>query len=588
MAPAEGHKSIHWGVDLGTTFSKVSWYIQTGTSSSNTRSLIEPEIISQYPRPKQSHVIEVKRVPTVIRYDPDGEIKWGFEVEAGSDGIRWFKLVLLNEEDVPAYYSNSPRIIEARKAVRDSGKDEVEIIGDFLKKVWNHALELVTRAKGESVVNACSFHVVMSVPAFWKPYAREKMQRAADLAGILKKRDGVDDTTLEFVSEPEAAALASKSAIDGAMRTGDTFIVCDSGGGTTDVISYQVTKKRPLTIKEATDGDGRLAGGVFADQGFLNLLQDKMTFNEWKAMDPEEINSIVQKAWEDDAKRYFDGQKTFWVDLPRGIRSNKRTKISLEREELRNVFEPVMNHIKDLVKRQGDTIREKALKPPRFIILVGGFTCAVYVKKSFDDVYDGGPEIVRDSGDRPETAIVRGAAIYSVTRRSLVTGQVAITSRVARLSYGWKTAEEYDESKHHPEDFTFNTTRGTYKAEEQMAWGEDVSTESKTLDYDLAIPVENRGIQTFSEAIYSSPSRNPSVRYKENVRDSEFKQEGTLKLNTVVPVEKLPRHGDDRHQHYLFDYKVHLDVSGASLKITASRNGSTVGEETILGDVFTK
>lgn len=41
------------------------------------------------------------------------------------------------------------------------------------------------------------------------------MREAANNAGLLEKRSGVGDTIMSFVSEPEAAALATLKSADG-------------------------------------------------------------------------------------------------------------------------------------------------------------------------------------------------------------------------------------------------------------------------------------------------------------------------------------------------------------------------------------
>lgn len=47
--------------------------------------------------------------------------------------------------------------------------------------------------------------------------------------------------------------------MDRRLNRNDTFIVCDAGGGTVDLISYQVEAALPrLQVKELVPGSGRL------------------------------------------------------------------------------------------------------------------------------------------------------------------------------------------------------------------------------------------------------------------------------------------------------------------------------------------
>lgn len=66
------------------------------------------------------------------------------------------------------------------------------------------------------------------------------------------------DTHLTFVSEPEAAALATLKRVDGRcdIEDGDCFVVCDCGGGTVDLVSYAVRSTEPMVVRESVKGTG--------------------------------------------------------------------------------------------------------------------------------------------------------------------------------------------------------------------------------------------------------------------------------------------------------------------------------------------
>jgi hypothetical protein len=40
------------------------------------------------------------------------------------------------------------------------------------------------------------------------------------------------------------------------IQIGDAFVICDAGGGTVDLISYEITKLVPLELKELVPGKG--------------------------------------------------------------------------------------------------------------------------------------------------------------------------------------------------------------------------------------------------------------------------------------------------------------------------------------------
>lgn len=73
--------------------------------------------------------------------------------------------------------------------------------------------------------------------------------QAAELAGI---------KPVTVVKEPEAAALYSIKTLAFSIKKNDVFVVCDAGGGTVDLISYEVLATAPqLKVKEFVPGSGK-------------------------------------------------------------------------------------------------------------------------------------------------------------------------------------------------------------------------------------------------------------------------------------------------------------------------------------------
>lgn len=61
------------------------------------------------------------------------------------------------------------------------------------------------------------------------------------------------------------------------IKVGDTFVLCDAGGGTVDLITYKVSELRPtLKISEVNVGSGMLCGSTFLNRIFHKFLEDKL------------------------------------------------------------------------------------------------------------------------------------------------------------------------------------------------------------------------------------------------------------------------------------------------------------------------
>ena len=156
---------------------------------------------------------------------------WGYTIPPDADPICWFKLLLLREDDLAPELKASEFILRGRKMLRESGKTATDLIGDYLGVLWKHILETIYKSSGKTVIEAMAFHVVITVPAIWKDYARQGMEEAARKAGILTTRPA-GPTTLAFAPEPEAAALATLCEGGRRFDVGDVFVICDAGGGT--------------------------------------------------------------------------------------------------------------------------------------------------------------------------------------------------------------------------------------------------------------------------------------------------------------------------------------------------------------------
>lgn len=153
------------------------------------------------------------KIPSAIKFNPEDDI-WGVDAKNLPDALRWFKLTLLNPPDLDVGIRNSVHIQNARAALRALDMSPVEAISAYMELVWDHCIQKLKVAEGEETVDTSRFHVVFTVPAIWPNYARKLMAQAVEQAGILKKRT-IGRTEYDFVSEPEAAALATLSGIEG-------------------------------------------------------------------------------------------------------------------------------------------------------------------------------------------------------------------------------------------------------------------------------------------------------------------------------------------------------------------------------------
>jgi hypothetical protein len=54
---------------------------------------------------------------------------------------------------------------------------------------------------------------------------------------------------------------------------GKKFVVCDAGGGTVDLITYEIARLNKLELKEMTEGTGGKCGSSILNQRFRRYLK---------------------------------------------------------------------------------------------------------------------------------------------------------------------------------------------------------------------------------------------------------------------------------------------------------------------------
>ncbi|KAJ5956147.1 hypothetical protein N7501_010426 [Penicillium viridicatum] len=288
------HNCLIIGIDFGTTFSGVSWITVARFNKEDIN------VITDWPGTRKDEA----KVPTRLSYENGAkEPLWGFQVDNTEQALQWFKLLLLKEEDMWKDLRESDQLVKARRLLRDWGKTAEDCIADYLRALWKHTLKMIRKGHADYLVESLQFHVVLTVPAIWKDYARTAMQEAAKRAGILDDRRA-GETTLILAPEPEAAGLTALLEHGTAISPGEVYVICDAGGGTVDVITYKVEGTQPLELGEAVEGDGALCGGIFIDEDFITKCSKRIGRN-WAQFSPAHQNAILEDEWEVDIKSRF-------------------------------------------------------------------------------------------------------------------------------------------------------------------------------------------------------------------------------------------------------------------------------------------
>ncbi|KAI7894680.1 uncharacterized protein EV154DRAFT_560047 [Mucor mucedo] len=445
------------GIDFGTCFSGCS-YVQL--KDKNGKPVGTKKIKTIKTGWPGGHLNNFGKTPTLLVYEKNMKPKyWSEEAKLVAKRrknsiLGNFKLFLCSK-----YLENTDDLeeFEERGGVPDDGypKNEVDvvrIIADYLKFFKNYVVEyIVSKEMDESftfynrskLLKKYKIKYVMTVPAMWNSVARNSMVQAAVEATLIEKNE-VDQ--LLIISEPEAAALFCMKRKTEYFEKEDeklndtNFIVCDAGGGTVDLVTFnlQLNKEEydtPTTkqmIFQIGDGVGDICGSTCLDVGFQNYLHE---FYKSFGVDIDKENALLDDVMNDFVKNYkldfmpnLQGDSYYDINLPgNGIRNftsdstysmtNANRTLKMKNQVMKEqIFDPVVDRIFYLIDDQLNQAK-KVDRRIDTILMVGGFSQSRYLQQRIKDRYKGVCHVSFPT--EGVEAISYGAVSYALNPRTI-------------------------------------------------------------------------------------------------------------------------------------------------------------------------
>ncbi|GME29742.1 hypothetical protein PV04_07213 [Neofusicoccum parvum] len=289
----------------------------------------------------------------------------------------------------------------------------------------------------------------------WSERAKDLTRKCASDAGMGNPK------SIKVITEPEAAAIYElmRRVETQEFSIDDTFVLCDAGGGTVDLISYTVKELQPPRVEEATSGSGGSCGSTFINRVFAKWLKSHL--GDSPAWDDDVLFAAVDE-FEQKVKKNFDPKKghrdymirlPYFKDLPE--KNIQKGKLGISTSQMKSFFEPVIIEVISLVRDQISRTQGRA----KSVILVGGFGQSIYLKDRLQEAVQDGVRVVR--GLNPVSAVVTGAAIYGVQESTPQIHVNSIESRKSRHHYGVEALVDYNSTIHESDkkfkdDFTGN------------------------------------------------------------------------------------------------------------------------------------
>ncbi|KEF53944.1 uncharacterized protein A1O9_09739 [Exophiala aquamarina CBS 119918] len=518
LALFEADHQIIIALDFGTTFSGIAYAFKS-TSKPELASILDWPGLESEKQPK---------VPTVISYDPKNKksFTWGGQKHEHAlvEGI---KLLLDPDQDKPLYVPATNTKTELAKI----GKPAHEVAADYIKSIYEHALGRIASKVPENYLeNDVQKRFVISVPAVWSDRAKDLTLRAAKLAGIYPAT---------LIKEPEAAAMYTLHVLqDRGLGVGDALVICDAGGGTVDLISYEITQTKPcLRLKELVPPKGGMAGSLQLNKRFEE--QVKMVVGEDQYFHLRKTPAYHQavRFFDRTVKPAFRGKNddSWYVNFPMADLEDdesqhlKRSTWEMKSEIVEGIFKPLIEDIGRMVDDQVNLVQKKRLAEGhakgaevKAIFLVGGFGASEYLKMSIQQRH---PDIQVIQPHDAWSAIVKGAVLSQLPNEAIV------DSVVAPRHYGVKSHQEYEDSDAGQESW-YDSSFGHLRVS-RMTWyiekGEDLQREQK-IRFSFFRRLEPNFTASdllFTDTLYSD----------ESVRPNKYPKEGVVKKNCSLTAD---------------------------------------------------
>ncbi|KAJ7734374.1 hypothetical protein DFH07DRAFT_844923 [Mycena maculata] len=429
--PYSGVRALVFGIDVGTTFSGISY------------SILEPgqvPVIKSITRfPGQQEVGGDSKVPTSIYYDREGIVRaegadttLAASVEKAEDEgwehAQWFKLHLrpdLNNPDIPP--------LPHRKTA-------TSVLADFLRYLFECAKIYIeeTHPSGHALWLSLqhNIHFVWAHPNGWEGKQQNQMRDAAVVAGLIPNSDAGHER-LRFVTEGEASLhfCVENGLATETIDRGHGVVIVDAGGGTIDLSTYCMVKKSNgyKEYEEIAPPQCLFQGSIYVTQRARDYVQAHLANSRYDG----DVDSIARE-FDASAKTTFRGEEFSYIKF--GSRNDNNPGLNIRNGQLKIPGHAVKRFFEPSISATVSAVREQCISALSItvstVLLVGGFAANDYVFSELKSRL----EPLRLDLARPDThvnkAVADGAVSFYIDHH--------VSVRVARFTYGLTCSEPYN------------------------------------------------------------------------------------------------------------------------------------------------
>jgi molecular chaperone HscA len=269
---------------------------------------------------------------------------------------------------------NQDKLVQVK--INDRFYTPIELSSFILKEL---------KSVGADQLNKEIQKVVITVPAYFDDSQRQATRDAGKLAGL---------DVLRIINEPTAASLAYGLGLD--KEESKIVAVYDLGGGTFDISILNI--QQGIFEVLSTNGDTHLGGDDF-DHAIVNHWINQHSITKLTNSDRQLLRITGEQA-----KKELSSNSKFKKTIQI---SNKDLKVTLNREELENVIQPIIDRTISICNNALSDADISAYKIQE-VVLVGGSTRTPKVKNSIQNLF---PDAKINDQINPDEVVALGAAI---------------------------------------------------------------------------------------------------------------------------------------------------------------------------------
>lgn len=375
---------------------------------------------------------------------------------------------------------------------------------DYLRKLYDYLKFKLGGELSGVTWNYARIEFIFSVPTTWAPVPTvENFKRIVRDAGFGSQ---LHHSVNIGLTEAEAAAVHVSIEAPGIFHENDVMLVCDAGGGTTDLSVLRVTGtvNEAINLQQLDVVFGENIGSATIDYEFEELVAQRLTLShETKPLpiDPADAAWEMMKSKDFQAvKCEFgapDDTPIFSIGIPCVPFSynNETSEARIQngemmfvREDLQRLFDRQIAKLFKLIDAQLENLHQKIpYEQVAHLVLSGGLGNSAYVQAQLRQHYQNSaiPNAksmsVRIAPD-PQLAVCKGLVEDRI--RKLLTSRSVLGWRCCRASYGIACKILYDKTNpdHQGKKLVPDKLSNKMYITQSIAWfvkkGEPVSVDS--------------------------------------------------------------------------------------------------------------